>query len=140
MLFFLTTLCFIYFLVCSMVNQHLYRQSFFTWQVSSGRVSLVLSICAHGCPICTAVLGFFLIIPQERNCVTLFKIQPSQFDGLEVPPFFHGEQLQDLMHPKQNIQWNCSRYKGFFCYFLNSANRYFQNLIFISLFLPRFLD
>lgn len=115
MLFHLTALCFIYFLVCSMVNQHLYRQSFFTWPVSSSRESLVLSICTNGCPICTAVLEFFLIIPLELSHVTHFIIQPSYFDVLlESPPFFHGDQLQDLMHPKRNIYWNCSRYEGFF--------------------------
>lgn len=87
----------------------------FTWQGSSDRESLFLSICTNGCPICTAVLGFFQIIPLELNHVTHFKIELSWFDGLlEGPQFCHGEQFPYLRHPKQNIYCYCSIYKGFF--------------------------
>lgn len=66
-------------------DQHLYRQFFFTWQLSSNRESLVLSACTNGCPICTGgCLGFFLIILLELSHVTLM----SKFSHLSLMAFF----------------------------------------------------
>lgn len=63
-------------------HQHLYRQSFFSWQVSPDRESLVLSACTNDCPICTG-RGFFLVILLELSHITLI----SKFSHLSLMAF-----------------------------------------------------
>jgi len=58
-------------------NPDLYRHSFFTWQLSLDRKSLVLSACTNDCPFCTGRVSFSDYPSGIESCNTYFKVQSS---------------------------------------------------------------